>query len=68
MKNKLNRAIKALKNLLNSERKQSIQEYLSKLSAALLNQLLSMESHQETETIISTMSAYQQTGQELHQK
>jgi len=33
MKNKLNRAIKALINLLDSERNQGIQEYLSKLSA-----------------------------------
>jgi glycerol-3-phosphate dehydrogenase len=35
MKNKLNRAIKALKNLLDSEKNQEIQEYLSKLSAIL---------------------------------
>jgi hypothetical protein len=33
MKNKLNQAIKALINLLDSERNQGIQEYLSKLSA-----------------------------------
>jgi len=32
LKNKLNRAIKALKNLLDIERNQEIQEYLSKLS------------------------------------
>jgi flagellin-specific chaperone FliS len=33
LKNKLNRVIKALKNLLDLERNQRIQEYLSKLSA-----------------------------------
>jgi len=33
LKNKLNRAIKTLKNLLDMERNQGIQEYLSKLSA-----------------------------------
>jgi hypothetical protein len=33
LKTKLNQAIKALKNLLNLERNQAIQEYLSKLSA-----------------------------------
>jgi hypothetical protein len=30
MKNKLNRAIKAFKNLLGSERNQRVEEYLSK--------------------------------------
>jgi len=35
LKNKLNRAIKTFKNLLNMKKNQEIQEYLSKLSATL---------------------------------
>jgi len=56
LKNKLNRAIKTLKNLLEMEKNQEIQEYLSKLSA--WNQLLSMESYKKTEVTADTLPAY----------
>jgi len=55
LKTKLNQAIKALKNLLDSEKNQGIQKYLSKLSPIIaINYLLES---QEIEILAGTIPA-----------